>query len=106
MWFSTTDVPDAAAFARLIGEDNIEKLERAGGLCIVSTHLGKGFVKDGVLHPQFEKIIQKLSSRPGWYVPVADLLDYLVQRQGKGQELGWWKTFRLETRFLLDKVLA
>ena len=106
MWFSTADAPDAAAFSRLLAEDNIEKLERAGGLCIVSTHLGKGFVKDGVLHPQFEKIIRTLSSRPGWHVPATDLLDYLVQKQGKGLELGWWKTFRLETRFLLDKILA
>lgn len=106
MWFSTADAPDAAAFFRLLTEGNIEKLERAGGLCIVSTHLGKGFVKDGALHPQFERIIRTLGGRPGWYVPATDLLDYLVQKQGKGQKLGRWKTFRLETRFLLDKFLA
>lgn len=105
-WFSTADAPDAESFVRLLSDDNLEALERAGGVCIVSTHLGKGFVKDGVLNAGFERIVRKLSHRPGWYVPTMEVLDYLRQAQGKGQVLGRWRTMGLEARFLLDKLWA
>ena len=105
-WFSTADAPDAAAFVGLLSDENVERLERAGGVCILSTHLGKGFAKNGKLDPEVERIIQRLGQRPGWYVPASELLDYLAAEQRRGQELGWWKLFRLETRFLLDKLYA
>jgi len=106
MWFSTADAPDVTAFVRLFSDEAIERLEHAGGLCIVSTHLGKGFVRDGVLDPRFETIIQRLSRKPGWFVPVTPMLDYLVRSRGKGQELSRWKALCLEAKFLLDKALA
>ena len=103
-WFSTADAPDAGSFVRLLTRDNIDRLERAGGLCIVSTHLGKKFVKDGVLDPQVQRIFQVLSEKPGWYVPVSEMLDYLVHTQGKGLTLSPLKTAMLETRYLVNKL--
>jgi len=105
-WFSTTDAPDASVFVRRLTEDNIDALQKSEGVCILSTHLGKGFVKNGVVDPQVERIIRDLGRRPGWYVPASDLLDYLARRQRQAQCLDSWKQFKLETRFLLDKFLS
>lgn len=107
-WFSTADAPDAAAFVQLLSDEKLDTLEQSGGVCIVSTHLGKGFTKNGVLDAQVERILSGLGQRPGWYVPVTKLLDYLSGRRGQGrrQYLGPWKTAKLEMRFLLDKVFS
>lgn len=104
LWFSTADAPDVEDFVRLLTPGNIDRLEQSGGLCIVSTHLGKGFVKDGALDPRVQRIFQVLSRKPGWYVPVSEMLDYLVQAQGKGQALSPLKTAMLETRYLVNKL--
>jgi hypothetical protein len=104
LWFSTADAPGVGDFVRLLTQENVDRLEDAGGLCIISTHFGKGFVKDGVLDPRVNRIFQTLSQKPGWYVPVSEMLDYLVQTQGKGQTLGSLKTAMLETRYLVNKL--
>lgn len=105
LWFSTADAPDVAAFVRLLSRENIDRLDQAGGLCIVSTHLGKGFTRDGRLAPQVESIFRTLSEKQGWYVPASEMLDYLVEAQGKGQTLGAWRTAMLEMRYLVEKLV-
>lgn len=105
-WFSTADAPDVSAFVRLLTDERLEALERAGGIGIVSTHLGKGFSKNGVLDPQVARIIERLGKRPGWYVPTSELLDYLVDVQGRGQMLGLWQTLKLEARYLFGKMVS
>src|SRR5262245_45828277 len=104
LWFSTADAPDVAAFVRLLNGESLDRLERAGGLCIISTHLGKGFARDGVLDPRVGAIFQELSGRPGWYVPVSEMLDYLVQAHDRGRTLGFWQMAMLETRYLAYKL--
>ncbi len=105
-WFSTADAPDAAAFVRSLSEPRLQALERAGGICILSTHLGKGFVKDGRLDPQVEAIFRYLGRRPGWYVPTGSILDFLLAVRGANGPLGRWQLMKLELRFLLDKLYA
>jgi len=104
LWFSTADAPDVEAFVRLLTPGNIDRLEQSGGLCIVSTHLGKGFVKDGALDPRVQRVFQVLGQKLGWYVPVSEMLDYLVQSQGKGQVLSSLNTAMLEMRYLVNKL--
>jgi hypothetical protein len=104
LWFSTADAPEVGHFARLLTEEGLDRLERTGGLCIVSTHLGKGFVKDGMLDPKVQRIFEILGHRPGWYVPVSEMLDYLVRTQGRGRRLGSIGTALLETRYLINKL--
>jgi peptidoglycan/xylan/chitin deacetylase (PgdA/CDA1 family) len=104
LWFSTADAPDVGAFVRLLNQENVDRLEQAGGLCIISTHLGKGFAKDGVLDHRVQRILEALSKKSGWYVPVSEMLDYLLQTQNKGQTLGPMKMAMLETRYLVNKL--
>lgn len=104
-WFSTADAADASAFIKLLTDARLDALERAGGVCILSTHLGKGFAKDGVVNPRVTRIIQRLGQRPGWYIPTSELLDYLVSTQGKGQTLGTWQMLNLEVRYVFAKFV-
>jgi hypothetical protein len=104
-WFSTSDAPDAEAFKRLVTADAIDQLERSRGVCIVSTHLGKGFTRDGRMDPQIDAVLSHIASRPGWFVPVSTLLDYL-REHGGGQQLGGVRLLRLELRFLVARLRA
>jgi len=83
-WFSTTDAPDVVAFNRVLSRQRIDQLAGQGGVCIVSTHFGKGFVKDGRVNPVTASILRYLADQAGWFVPVSDVLDRLLAT-GRGQ---------------------
>ena len=104
LWFSTADAPDAGAFVRLLTPEKLERLEQAGGLCIISTHLGKGFAGTQGLDPRVRRVLEDLGRRPGWYVPVSQMLDYLLETQGKGRTLGAWKAAMLEAKYIAGKL--
>lgn len=106
-WFSTTDVPDVGAFKRLVKRETLDALETRGGVCILSTHLGKGFVKDGRVDPQVDAMLEYVASKPGWFVPVSTLLDHLrAERGDHDTPLGALALARLELRFLLSELRA
>ncbi len=46
------------------------------------THFAAGFVEDGTLDARFEKLMRRLASKNGWFVPVANLLDHIVSQRG------------------------
>jgi len=86
-WFSATDAEDCTEFIARFSQAEVDKLEAAGGVCIVATHLGKGYAHDGVVHPRVSAILKDLASRNGWFVPVSDVLDFLLQqRRQRGVE--------------------
>lgn len=105
-WFSTSDAPDVGAFNRLLTRERIDELEEQGGVCIVSTHLGKGFASDGRLHQDTEPILQYIAKKSGWFVPVSDVLDYLRHKQGRGNVLSGADCLKLELRYIADKLLS
>jgi hypothetical protein len=82
-WFSASDAEDVRAFNALIAPDAQDRLEREGGVCIVATHFGKGFTQHGAVHSETRHLLKRLAAKPGWFVPVGELLDWLrSQRQG------------------------
>ncbi len=103
-WFSTTDAPDAHAFNRILSYRSIDNLEQDGGVCIVSTHLGKGFAKEGKLNSDTDNILKYLAKKPGWFAPVSDILDYLLRNRGN-VNLGYLQRLRLEFSFVMDKMI-
>lgn len=103
-WFSTTDTPNARVFARRLTRPALEVLEDEGGVCIVSTHLGKGFAEGGRIRPEVDEIFRYLAGRPGYYVPVSELLDAL-RGQGRGARLEANEIWRLESRYVVDKIM-
>jgi len=54
-WFSSSDGHDAYAFNKLINPENINKLEKEGGVCIVYTHFANGFVENGKVNSETKK---------------------------------------------------
>ncbi|MGH0037025.1 MAG: hypothetical protein ACQGVK_18525 [Myxococcota bacterium] len=102
-WFSTTDAPDVDEFKARLTPAAIDRLEARGGVCIVSTHLGKGFTRDGRLDPEVDAILVDLAGRNGWFVPVSTVLDHLRDR-GAGQAPSRAALWRLELRYLADQV--
>lgn len=102
-WFSTADAPDVTAFNRVLSRDRLDQLESEGGVCIISTHFGKGFVKDGRVDPLTRDLLKYLADKRGWFVPVSDVLDRLLAA-GRGRTLTRREILRLELRFLTERV--
>jgi hypothetical protein len=102
-WFSTADAPDAEAFNRFLTRERIDRLEADGGVCIVSTHFGKRFLKDGRVNRETERVLEYLADKRGWFVPVSDVLDRLLGA-GRGRTLAPAEVMRLELRFLAERL--
>jgi hypothetical protein len=102
-WFSTTDAPDVDAFNRVLSRRRIDRLAADGGVCIVSTHFGKGFVKDGRVNPVTASLLRHLADKAGWFVPVSEVLDRLLEA-GRGQTLTRGEVLRMELRFVADRI--
>jgi hypothetical protein len=83
-WFSGTDANSVEEFKAVLTPRRIERLEREGGVCIMATHLGKGYVRDGNVDPEARALLEELARRPGWFPPVGELLDWLRERTGGG----------------------
>ena len=80
-WFASTEAPDVASLNACLSDENQHRLENEGGACIIYTHFGKGFVRDGELNSEFKELIARLSERDGWFIPVSELLDYLLEKR-------------------------
>ena len=95
-FFPSSDADNVEEFIELLSPARQAQLEREGGLAIVSTHFGKGFLRDGCVHPGVIEVLTRLSQRPGWFPPVSALLDYVADAQGGSTLLKGYELFRLE----------
>jgi hypothetical protein len=102
-WFASSDGPRLESFNKLLAEENQDRLEAEGGCCIVYTHLGVGFYEHGVLDARFKELMERLSKKNGWFVPVHVLLDFLMEENGR-HEITKSERKRLERRWLIDKI--
>ena len=104
-WFSTSDAPDAAAFKRLVTRRSIDRLRAERGICILSTHLGKRFVSDGIVDPEIEDTLRYLAEQPGWFVPVSTILAAAVRAHGGSVPVrGIMDQARMEVRHAVDRI--
>jgi hypothetical protein len=105
-WFSASDGEGVEEFNELIHPLQQERLQREGGFCIVATHLGKDFVRNGVVNPVTRARLEELSGRPGWFPTTGQLLDWLrARREGLTGGTGLlpapeWR--RMQWRFAID----
>jgi hypothetical protein len=97
-WFSASHAFDVHAFNDLLSLDRQDALERDGGISIVTTHVAKGFVDNGMVDPTSRKLLESLAARDGWFVPVSTLLDHLRGQQ-YGKPLGWLERRATELRW-------
>ena len=81
-WFAVTDAPEKHSFLECVSEENQERLEAEGGACILHTHFACGFYKDEQVDVRFRELMERLSRKNGWFVPVSTLLDHLREVNG------------------------
>ncbi len=103
-WFCSSEGTDCPSYVRTISDANLDRLEEEGGMCIMYTHFGKGFVDNGRLDPEFARLTTRLSKKNGWFVPVATLLDYLHSIQGT-KVISPGELAHLESKWLFSKLL-
>jgi len=102
-WFSASHAPDVKAFNDLVRPSRQRSLIRDGGVCIIATHLARGFVQSGEVNRDTRRILETLAENNGWYVPVSTLLDYLRQ-QGFGRPIPSRERYMLELRWLWHAI--
>ena len=102
-WFSGAEAEDVDEFIDLLRPENQDRLEAEGGVCILCTHLGKGYSSNGRVHPEAQRLLERLAKRPGMFVPVGELLDWLgAQRADPGLPRREWR--RMQWRWAWDLV--
>jgi hypothetical protein len=100
-WFSGADAEDVKEFNSLLRPEAQDRLEREGGVCILATHIGKGFVENGRVHPETERLLRRLAERRGWFAPVGEILDWLhARRDADDLPPGEWR--RMQWRWARD----
>jgi hypothetical protein len=103
-WFSASDAENVDAFVDLMSVKNQTRLESEGGVCIVATHLGKGFCVTGEVRQDVRKLLVELAARRGWFVPVGPMLDELRRRRTGGSlPPGEWR--RMQWQWARDLLL-
>ena len=101
-WYASSEGANVMRFTQTIAEANQDRLEAEGGACIMYTHFGHHFVEGGKLHARFRALMERLSRKNGWFVPVGVLLDYLRQRRDR-LEITDRQRRALEQRWLRQK---
>lgn len=102
-WFASSEGPNVDSFNRCISERNQDTLESEGGACIMYTHFSDGFYEDARLNGRFKFLIERLSKKNGWFVPVSTLLDYLLEVKGRHM-LTRKERKHLERKWLMHKI--
>src|SRR5262249_9797816 len=78
-WFSSSEGGDVEKFRKTLGESNQDRLAEESGICIMYTHFASGFVSEGNVDPVFKRLMRRLAAFNGWFVPVSELLEFLLQ---------------------------
>ncbi len=81
-WFASSEGAHVDAYNACVTEAAQDRLEEAGGACIMYTHFASGFSRDGTLDPRFRSLMKRMAAKNGWFVPVSTLLDHLVAQRG------------------------
>jgi hypothetical protein len=104
LWFSSSDAESAERFVKLLSSRNLDRLEHEGGTCIVYTHFSAGFVDQTGIIPAVRSCLEDLASRPAWFAPAGELLDYLRAAHGGDVEADYWYCLRLDLLWTADRV--
>jgi hypothetical protein len=106
-WFPTANGNRVIEFDRLLRPENIARLEREGGVCLVYAHLGSGSynTSDGI-DARFVERITQLSARNGWFVPASEILDHLRAQPSWTGKLSFRERLRVDTTFIVQRLFG
>lgn len=103
LWYASSEGSNCGSFLELVNDRGLDRLEQEGGAAIMYTHFGHGYFDQGHLDDRFRSVMQRLSQRKGWFVPVGVLLRYL-ETQGNGTFISSAERGRLERQWLWNKI--
>lgn len=86
-WYASSEGANCRSFVHTVREANQDRLVESGGACIMYTHFGHGYVRDGRLDPEFVRLMTRLAGLGGWFVPVRTLLEFLRAWRGGGEHV-------------------
>ncbi len=102
-WFSSCEGGDLSKFCRTLCESNQDRLVAECGVCIMYTHFASGFASGGILDPAFTRLMRRLSKLNGWFVPVSELLEFLL-REKPGRTIPASELAAMENRWIRYKI--
>jgi hypothetical protein len=102
-WFASSEGPEVGSFNECLSERKQDLLEAQGGACIMYTHFAKGFCRDRKVDKRFAELMKRLACKNGWFVPVHELLDYLLSLNG-AHVITNRERRQLERRWFLHKI--
>jgi len=102
-WFSTTDAPSVDQFSTCLTPNNIDRLVAEGGICIISTHLGKRFTANGNVDRRIVDSLEYLAKYNGWFVPVSDILDFMLAQHNNSRK-DCSNQFGIELRHMVERM--
>jgi hypothetical protein len=102
-WFASSDGANVKKFNNCISETNQDRLEKEGGACIMYAHFAFGFLKEEHIDSKFRFLMERLSKKNGWFVPVSTLLDYLLQLRNN-HDITDRQRNTLERKWLFNKI--
>lgn len=105
LWFASAEGATVDTYVATISERNQDLLEERAGACIMYTHFAKGFQDGTRLDPRFVRLMIRLASKGGWYVPTSDLLDRLLTVRGP-HVLSPAERVSLERKWLAQRIRA
>lgn len=108
-WFSSCDGGNPGRFAALLSRTHLERLERERGVCIVYTHFGAGFVRDGRVLPEVEQCLRAVAGLRGFkFLPASELLDELagIASAAPAPTLSHGERRRMEYHWLWEKLTS
>ena len=105
-WFPTANGDRVREFYELLKAENLDRLDREGGVCLVYAHLGSGsFNKGQGVDPRFESRLKDLVTRKGWFVPASEILDHLRRQPSWTGDLTMRERLRLDMTYLRGQLL-
>lgn len=102
-WFTSTDGSNLPRFVRHLTVEKLNRLESSHGVCVMYTHFGLKFARDGQVDPTFAEAMHRLADRPIWVAPVGEVLDYL-RCQLRESVLTDQERRSLENRWVVDRL--
>jgi hypothetical protein len=103
-WFSSCRGGNADSFCETLCEANQDRLEAEGGVCIMYVHFACGFVTRGAVDTRVERLLRRLATRDGWFVPVSTLLDFLREER-KTSIISAAELCSMEQRWAFEKAV-
>ena len=91
-------------FLKLLSKENVDRLVKEKGCCILYTHFAYDFVNEqGILSQDFKDAIDYLAAQNGWFVPASTILDYALADKAyrPSKVYAMW----MDLKWLIEKVI-